>query len=162
MGRAAYCIAVLVLLSGVAVAQNTGARKSTAKTAATSTTDAQFTEKVQKIEADWVQAFNSGNAQQVAGMYAPDAVLMRWDGSVHGRDSILAEMQRSISGSAHDYVVHSLRVEKSGDLAYDTGAYNVTLRGRVVEGNYLLVLRKMGNDWKIVAHASVPNPATPE
>lgn len=162
MGRAAYGIAILVLLSGVAVAQNTGTKKSTARNAATNANDADFTTKVQKIEADWVQAFNSGNAEKVAGMYSPDAVLMRWDGSVHGRDSILAEMQRSISGSAHNYVVHSLRVEKSGDLAYDTGAYNVTLRGRVVEGNYLLVLRKMGSDWKIVAHASVPNPAASE
>jgi uncharacterized protein (TIGR02246 family) len=122
---------------------------------------ADLAQTVQKLEADWVQAFNSGNAKKVADMYAPEAVLMRWDGSVHGHDSILAEMDRSISGGAHDYVVHSLHVERSGDLAYDTGAYNVTLRGRVVEGNYLMVLRKIGNDWKIVAHASVPNPETP-
>jgi uncharacterized protein (TIGR02246 family) len=161
MGRVAYGIAVLALLAGVAGAQEGAAKKVTTKNASQNPADAEFATTVQKMEAEWVQAFNSGNAKKVADMYAPDAVLMRWDGSVHGRDSILAEMERSISGGAHDYVVHSLRVDRSGDLAYDTGAYDVTLRGRVVEGNYLLVLRKIGSDWKIVAHASVPNPQTP-
>ena len=102
--------------------------------------------------------FNAGHADKVAAFYASDAVLMRWDGTVHGYDSILAEMQRSITGGAHAYVVHSLHTERSGDMAYDTGAYNVTLRDRVVEGNYVIVVKRIKGEWKIVAHASVPNP----
>jgi ketosteroid isomerase-like protein len=119
-----------------------------------------FAAQMQKIRESWVQEFNAGHADKVAAFYTPDAVLMRWDGTVHGQDSILAEMQRSIRAGAHDYVVHSLRVGHSGDLGYDTGAYNVNLRDRVVEGNYLLVLRKMKGRWLIVAHSSVPNPRT--
>ena len=85
---------------------------------------------------------------------------MRWDGTVHGYDSILAEFERSATGNAHNYVVHPLHVEHSGDLGYETGAYNVTLRDRVSEGNYLLVLKKIKGEWKIVAHATVSNPKT--
>jgi ketosteroid isomerase-like protein len=117
-----------------------------------------FAVQMQKIRETWVQEFNAGHAHKVAAFYAPDAVLMRWDGTVHGRDSILAEMQRSINAGAHGYVVHSLRTDHSGDLGYDTGAYNVSLRDRVVEGNYVIVVRKIKGRWLIVAHSSVPNP----
>lgn len=113
---------------------------------------------MQKLRETWVTEFNAGHADKVAAFYTQDAVLMRWDGTVHGYDSILAEMQRSITGGAHAYVVHSLRTERSGDMGYDTGAYNVTLRNRVVEGNYVIVVKRVKDQWKIVAHASVPNP----
>lgn len=120
-----------------------------------------FAAEMQKLRDTWVQEFNAGQADKVGALYAPEAVLMRWDGSVHGRDSILAELQRSISGGSHGYVVNSLHCERSGDLGYDTGAYNVTLRDRVVEGNYLVVVKNINGQWLIVAHSSVPNPQTP-
>ena len=119
-----------------------------------------FNKQMAQMRDMWVKEFNAGHAEAVAKFYSPDAMLMRWDGTVHGYDSILAEFQRSISGGAHDYVVHTLRTERSGELAYDTGAYNVTLRTRVVEGNYLVVAKRIGGQWKIVAHASVANPQT--
>jgi ketosteroid isomerase-like protein len=118
-----------------------------------------FPVEMEKLRDAWVAEFNAGHAEKVAAFYAPEAVLMRWDGSVHGHDSILAEFQRSITGGAHGYVVHSLHSERSGDLGYDTGAYNVTLRDRVVEGNYLIVVKRINGQWKIVAHSSVANPA---
>jgi hypothetical protein len=34
----------------------------------------------------------------------------------------------------------------------------VALRDRVVEGNYLIVVKQIEGQWKIVAHASVANP----
>ena len=120
-----------------------------------------FASEITRLRETWVQEFNAGHAEKVTDFYAPEAVLMRWDGSVHGKDSILAEMQRSVSGGAHDYVVHTLHAESSGDLGYDTGAYNVTLRDRVVEGNYVMVVKRVKGRWLIVAHASVPNPRTP-
>ena len=155
--KAAFTVlmAFLLLPSG-AVAQSQSPTRSSTKHASEKPED--FAAIMQKLRDTWVQEFNAGHADKVAAFYAPEAALMRWDGSVHGYDSILAEMQRSISGGSHSYIVHSLHTERSGDLGYDTGAYNVTLRGRVVEGNYLLVLKRISGQWKIVAHASVPNP----
>jgi ketosteroid isomerase-like protein len=141
---------VILLLLTPLTGQNLSAtRPSTAE---------EFAAEMQRMRDSWVQEFNAGHADRVASFYAPEAVLMRWDGSVHGYDSILAEMQRSIGAGTHDYVVHSLHSERSGDLGYDMGAYNVTLRNRVVEGNYVLVVKRIAGQWKIIAHASVANP----
>ncbi len=123
--------------------------------------DQKFEAEMAKLRDTWVQQFNAGHADKVAALYAPEAVLMRFDGSVHSRDSIQAEIERSIAGGTHGYSVNSLHCERSGDLGYDTGAYNVTLRNRTVEGNYLVVVKNINGQWLIVAHSSVPNPATP-
>lgn len=120
-----------------------------------------FASEMQNLRNTWVQEFNAGHAAKVGALYAPEAVLMRFDGSVHGNDSILAELQRSMSAGTHGYSLNSLHCERSGDLGYDTGAYNVTLRDRVVEGNYLVVVKNIDGKWLIVAHSTVPNPQTP-
>jgi ketosteroid isomerase-like protein len=148
---------IFLLLWGTGMAQKKPAPKASNKRTVVQTGD--FAAQMQKLRESWVQEFNGGHADRVADFYAPEAVLMRWDGSVHGKDSILAEMQRSITGGAHNYSVSSLHTERSGDLGYDTGAYNVTLRDRVIEGNYVVVVKRIAGQWKIVAHASVPNPA---
>lgn len=130
-------------------------------TAERSTNSDNFSAAMKHIRETWVQEFNARNAKAVARLYASDAVLMRWDGTVHGYDSILAEFERSASGNANNYIVHPLREEHSGDLGYETGAYNVTLRDRVSEGNYLMVVQRIKGEWKIVVHATVSNPRTP-
>ncbi len=152
------CSALMALLmfAGAGIAQNKSAAKPRTKHASRDTGD--FAAEMQKLRGIWVEEFNAGHADKVAALYAPEAVLMRWDGSVHGYDSILAELQQSVSAGAHDFVVHSLHAERSGDLGYDTGAYNVTLRDRVVEGNYVIVVKQIAGQWKIFAHASVANP----
>ena len=157
MNRSRKCCVLLVIF--IAAATSFAARKPAPSTGR-STASPTFADDMQKLRDTWVQEFNAGHADKVAAFYAPEAELMRWDGTVHGYDSILAELQRSIAGGARGYVVHSLRTEQSGDLGYDTGAYNVTLRDRVVEGNYVVVVKRIGGQWKIVAHASVPNPRT--
>jgi ketosteroid isomerase-like protein len=113
---------------------------------------------MKKIRDTWVQEFNAGHADKVAALYADDAVLMRRNGSVHSRDSILAELQRSISAEARNYTIQSLRAESSGDIGYDTGIYNENFPHHLAEGNYLMVVKRINGVWKIVAHAAVPNP----
>ena len=143
-------LAVLVLSSSL-VAQSTPA--------AASKKPDKFAAVMAKLRDTWVQEFNAQHADKVAALYGQQAVLMRWDGTVHGYDSILAALGKSIRAGAHDYTVHSLRTEQSGNLGYDTGAYNVALEDRTIEGNYVLVVKKIRGRWLIVAHAHVPNPA---
>lgn len=117
-----------------------------------------FATAMKKIRDTWVQEFNAGHADKVAALYAEEAVLMRRNGSVHNRDSIVAELQRSISAQAHNYTLDSLHAEHSGDLGYDTGIYNENLPHHIAEGNYLIIVKKIKGEWKIVAHAAIPNP----
>ena len=84
---------------------------------------------------------------------------MRGNGSVHSRDSIEAELSRSIiAARAHNYTVESLHTEYTGNLGYDTGIYDEDFPHHLAEGNYLMVIRNIDGEWKIVAHAAVPNP----
>ena len=117
-----------------------------------------FATAITRLRETWVQEFNAGQADKVAALYTQEAVLMRRNGSVHNRDSILAELQRSITAEGHNYVVQSLHSEHSGDLGYDTGIYNEDFPRHVAEGNYLMVIKRIDGEWKIVAHAAVPNP----
>ena len=117
-----------------------------------------FATAIKRLRDTWVQEFNAGHADKVAALYAPEAVLMRRNGSVHNRDSILAELQRSITAEAHNYTVESLHAESSGDVGYDTGIYNENFPHHLAEGNYLMVVKRIKGEWKIVAHAAIPNP----
>ena len=157
MHRAAYSvITILATLLGSASVQAPLKPESSEQSKSND-----FAITIKKIRDTWIQEFNARNPKGVAALYAADAVLMRWDGSVHGYDSILAEFERSASGNAHNYMVHPLHFQRSGDLGYETGAYNVSLRDRVSEGNYLMVVKRIKGEWKIVAHATVPNPRAP-
>jgi ketosteroid isomerase-like protein len=118
-----------------------------------------FASAIKRIRETWVQEFNAGHADKVAALYADEAVLMRRSGSLHNRESIQADLQRSITAAqAQNYIVQSLHSESSGDLGYDTGMYNEDVRSHVAEGNYLIVLKRIDGEWKIVVHAAVPNP----
>jgi ketosteroid isomerase-like protein len=117
-----------------------------------------FATAIKRLRETWVQEFNAGHADKVAALYADEAVLMRRNGSVHNRDSIQAELERSITAAAHNYTVESLHAESTGNLGYDTGIYNEDFPHHVAEGNYLIVIKRINGEWKIVAHAAVPNP----
>jgi|GEM_PF-3453323 ketosteroid isomerase-like protein len=146
---------LMIVLASATASSQTPAKPSTARTRRT---PEPFAAAITRIRDTWVREFNAGHADNVAALYAPDAVLMRRNGSVHTRDSILAELQRSIANEAHAYTLVSLHAEVSGDLGYDTGAYNEDLRSHEAEGNYLMVLKRIHGQWMIVAHAAVPNP----
>ena len=117
-----------------------------------------FATAIKRIRQTWMQEFNAGHADKVAALYAPEAVLMRRNGSVHNRDSIQAELQRSITREAQNYVLQSLHAEANGGLGYDSGAYNEDLHTHEAEGNYLMVIKRINGEWMIVALAAVPNP----
>jgi ketosteroid isomerase-like protein len=157
MHRNSYSLLVtLVLALGTSVVLGQAPAKPGSGAERTKAED--FATAMKKIRDTWVQEFNAGHADKVAALYAQEAVLMRGNGSVHNRDSILAELQRSITAQAKNYTVHSLHAEHSGDLGYDTGIYNENLPHHVAEGNYLIVVKRIEGEWKIVAHAAVPNP----
>jgi ketosteroid isomerase-like protein len=156
-----YCVSklqliVLAPILAIGVAWTQSATKSTRTKEPAHAED--FSTGIQRLRETWVREFNAGRADKVAALYTQEAVLMRRNGSVHSRDSIQAELQRSIISEAHNYSLQSLHAESSGDLGYDTGIYNEDLAHHGAEGNYLMVMKRIDGVWKIVAHAAVPNP----
>lgn len=147
-------VLLVILAANLAWSQAPGKRESTRESLKTEDLAA-----VKKIRETWVQEFNAGHPDKVAALYADEAVLMRKNGTVHNRESIQADLDRSINAArGRKYIVHSLRTEGSGNLVYDTGIYDEDFPHHVAEGNYLMVIEKISGEWKIVAHAAVPNP----
>jgi ketosteroid isomerase-like protein len=150
------CIATLLTFAAALVCEQASSKSERNRQPAS---NEDFASAVKRIRETWVQEFNAGHADKVAALYAEEAVLMRRNGSVHNRDSIQADLERSIAtAQGRNYAVESLHAEHSGDLGYDTGIYNEDFPNHASEGNYLIVLKKLHGEWKIMAHAAIPNP----
>ena len=90
-------------------------------------------------------------------LYADDAVFLTATGSrTTGKAAIRELFKQALAGSSSQLTVYSRSTEESGNLAYDSGEYDevstingVTKKGA---GNYLVVLRRDGNRWRIIQH----------
>jgi uncharacterized protein (TIGR02246 family) len=100
-------------------------------------------------------AFNKKDAATLVDMYAPDAIVIRGDGTMlTGREAI----QKSIeAGPWSKMSIASDTVRVFGNTAYDVG----TVRTSGSEGDedvshYLVVLRRGVKVWRISSLAAVP------
>ena len=116
------------------------------------------------VAEQWRDGYNNGHAAQVASLYAKDATYLTQHfvtGIVQGRAAIQAYVQRGVDAGYHIDSIQVLSTDCSGDLAYTVGRYESTNGGQKAFGVNIVVLKKTGNKWLIVAHESaVPDPAT--
>ena len=116
------------------------------------------------ITQEWKRNYNAGNAAGVAALYTPEAIYLTQHyvtGVVAGRRAIQAYVQRGVNARAQVDKIEVLRTECSGDMAYVVDRYTATNAGQTAMGVNLVVLCKLGGQWRIVAHeAAVPDPAT--
>lgn len=108
----------------------------------------------------WKQAYNSGDAQQLVPLYTEDAVYLssHVEGLVaDGRDKVIANFQRGMSGDGHIDSIEIISWSVSCDLASLHCRYQATNSGVTVSGRNLLVLRRVGNQWLIATHMTVVN-----
>ncbi|MEP6610108.1 MAG: nuclear transport factor 2 family protein [Burkholderiaceae bacterium] len=117
----------------------------------------------------WFKAYNAGNADAVAALYADDAVIMPPGSSpVSGHAAIKQFLVKDSAGSKSAGV--SLAQGKlndvgiKDDMAWHSGTYSVMKGGAAVDtGSYMEVLRKKGGKWLIVRdiwNSSTPPPAS--
>lgn len=105
---------------------------------------------------NWGKAYNAGDAKAVAAQYAEDALLLPpGKPRVSGRAAILEFFTKDVAGSQAAGVVFGLNPQTdigiSGDLGWESGTYQVTVKGAVVEtGKFLSVSRKQDGQWLYV------------
>ncbi len=118
---------------------------------------------IRRISETWKDGYNRGDAAKVAALYAPDAYYLTQhfvSGIVHPREKIQAYVQRGTDARYHLDSIEILKLECSGDFAYSVGRYESTNAGQKAFGVNIVVMRKIGAQWLIVAHESaVPDPA---
>lgn len=100
----------------------------------------------------YVAASNEGDAEELAELYAEDALLLPPDHEpIHGRDAI-GEFWRQ--GTDTGLEVTTLRLEVHGDVAYMVGRYRLppTEEEAADSGQYVLCLKRQPDGtWKLTA-----------
>ena len=106
----------------------------------------------------WKDAYNSGDAQNLVPLYSEDATYS----SSHvpgleaiGRDALIANFQKGISGGGHLDKIEILTANVSKDMASLYCFYQATNSGVTVSGRNLLVLLKVKGKWIIINHMTV-------
>jgi len=116
---------------------------------------------------DWAAAAQAKDAAKFVSIYADDAVVMMAgapdiQGLAAIREGIPAMMQDP--AFALSFEADRVEVARSGDLAFETGAYSMTLTGpdkkpATEKGHYVVVWRKGADGaWKVVVDAPISDP----
>jgi hypothetical protein len=153
-------ILFLILIVVSAVLMNVSAFAASGNTCQNPTIDREI-----RQNADvWKNGYNDGEAAKVAALYTEDATYLTQHfatGIVQGRSKIQAYVQRGVDAKYHIDSIEVLSTGCSGKMAYAITRYESTNGGQKAFGVNILVLKKLGKKWLIVAHESaVPDPAT--
>jgi ketosteroid isomerase-like protein len=107
----------------------------------------------------WVTEWNLRQINQVMALYAPDAMFLTASGErAVGQAAIRNLFESMRNSNMSNLRLHSLAVEQSGDLAYDSGSYRETAAlpdnpRHEIAGSYLAVYKLQPEGrWLIVQH----------
>jgi ketosteroid isomerase-like protein len=100
-------------------------------------------------------AFNTGNYDQAAGLFASDGVLMATHAEgAHGQKAVERALRQLGESGYGDLRLETTRVEHSGDMAMEIGRFSVVRKadGLVLpeRGNYVKVWKRLGA-WRLMA-----------
>jgi uncharacterized protein (TIGR02246 family) len=133
----------------------------------TTTTTATLSEARKAIDngnAQWVDAWDKADASLLAGLFAPDGVLLGRNGKVFKGPQQILERQKTAMESAGKGVkatVTTVDLWLDGDTAYETGKYSYKYqeKGQPVteEGRYVTIWKRQSDgSWKIIMDMGVP------
>jgi uncharacterized protein (TIGR02246 family) len=111
---------------------------------------------IRGLTQDFQINFNTGNYDQVAGLFAADAVFMAPQQElVNGNRQIERKLREFGDSGFQDLRLETSRVDSSADMAMELGRYAVSIfsdaKGtRTDHGKYLSVWRRLGA-WRIAA-----------
>ncbi len=124
-------------------------------------------EAIHSLVAGWSAAAQARDVEKFLSVYEKDAVLMIEDmPDYRGLDAIREGITGMMSDPLFDlsFSADNVVVARSGDMAYETGTYSMTMSGEdgqpaVEKGSYLVVWRKQADgSWKVVADVPVSDP----
>jgi uncharacterized protein (TIGR02246 family) len=109
---------------------------------------------IQKINEEWMAAFNKGDAAGVAALYSEDAyILPNGAEMTKGRRAIEAYFKNSVR-QLGDAKLKTVDLQSLGPgSAREVGTFNFKTKGdspQEVVGKYVAVWRKMGGQWKLI------------
>jgi ketosteroid isomerase-like protein len=137
---------------------------------ATAAPQASTLETLANIREAWVQDLRTKQLEPILKFYAPDAAFLQPTGErITGAAALRTLFQPIMATFNSDLTLHSLNLETSGDLAYDSGEFQETLTtiatGAKIttKGCYIIIFKRQTNgSWQIVQHVwtGAPPPGT--
>jgi uncharacterized protein (TIGR02246 family) len=120
---------------------------------------------IRALDAEWVKAIASKDLAQATSYYADTAEMFTPNApAASGKDAVqkLCAGMLALPGFALSFAPSKVEVARSGDLAYETGEYEMTVNDKkgkpqTVKAKYVVVWGKQpGGNWK----ALVDSPTT--
>jgi uncharacterized protein (TIGR02246 family) len=108
---------------------------------------------IQKLSDEWATAFNKGDSHALAELYTEDAYVLPAGGEmVHGRQAIQGFWDNAMK-QLGDGKLTTVDVQPLGsEAAREIGTFSFKTKGNApeeVNGKYVVVWRKMNNQWKL-------------
>jgi uncharacterized protein (TIGR02246 family) len=113
---------------------------------------------IRALSTRWLQAVDARDADRVAAFYTTDgAFLVPNVPLARGREAVRAVWAQllSVPNLALTWAPTSVEVAAAGDLAWEMGAYRLSMDGPVgrvdEDGKYVVVWRSGPNGWEVAA-----------
>jgi ketosteroid isomerase-like protein len=112
---------------------------------------------LRKVTQDWAFACNTKHLDDIVGVYASDAMVMRSNvPPVRGTAAIREYFFAALDAGLGEVEFEALRVELFGDVGYEAGRCKMLVpsssgKRREERGKYLMISHKQDGEWKIVA-----------
>jgi len=114
-----------------------------------------------QVRQEFLRAYNAKDVDAVVALYADDATLVSDGGTFKGRDDIRNWVKSGLDQGSRLEAIEPIVEKSSGTLAYGTGRTRRLVGSIVHLGQYLIVMEKIGGEWKIVQHFSLSAGETP-
>jgi len=108
-----------------------------------------------QVRQEFLRAYNAKDVDAVVGLYAEDATLVSDGGTFRGRNEIRNWVKAGLDQGSRLAAIDPSVGKSSGTLAYGTGRTRRLVGSVVHLGQYLIVMEKIGGEWKIVQHFSL-------
>lgn len=108
-----------------------------------------------QVRQEFLRAYNAKVVDAVVALYADDATLVSDGGTFKGRDEIRNWVKSGLDQGSRMEAIEPIVEKSSGTLAYGTGRTRRLVGSVVHLGQYLIVMEKIGGEWKIVQHFSL-------
>jgi uncharacterized protein (TIGR02246 family) len=113
---------------------------------------------IDKLRDAFIVAFNAGDAEAIADLYAPDAVVMPQNQqAVTGHDAIVNVNKAMFDQYTPKISITSIETKIFGDVAFDRGTYTIELTPKAEgnpisdEGKYLIIIQRQADgSWKVI------------
>ena len=132
-------------------------------------TSAEDSRAIEAASAQWVDAFNQGDATTLAAFYTEEAKLLEPNSPlIVGKESIQEIFQGFFDTGALELQLTVIELSVNGDMAHKVGKYTLTIQpeeGEAISdnGKYVEIWKRENGSWKMdvdIWNSSLPLPTS--